>query len=205
VPEGVEEERARLLPLALDRPLRHVHHDCSFFDRQPAEEPQLDDSRRTLAQRLELRQRLIEPHQVVRPIGDGQALFVQRQRPRLAATLLRRLPACVIHADLTHGAAGDGKEVPSIVPLGMRGAEKLEVGLMDERRRLERVAGTDMSELTMGQRAQFGVDDWKQSIESVAVPVADRGQQPCDLSWIWRWLVGVCHRCSCALQAGCYD
>jgi hypothetical protein len=84
--------------------------------------------------------------------------------------------------------------VPSIVPFGTLGAEKLEVGLVHERRRLERVAGTDASELTMRQRSQFGVDDWKQPIERVAIPFADRNQHLGDLSRIWRCLVGACHR-----------
>src|SRR5262245_16438307 len=69
-PKGVEEERPRLLPLALDSALGQVHHRCRLFDREPAKEAQLDDSRRTLTQRLELGQGLIEQDELVRAIGD---------------------------------------------------------------------------------------------------------------------------------------
>jgi tetratricopeptide (TPR) repeat protein len=191
--EGVEEERARLLPLALDRPLRHVHHGCRLFDREPAEEAQLDDSRRTLAQGLELRQRVIEQHEFFRPLGERQALLVERQGQHAAATLLRRLCSRVIDADLTHGAAGDRKEVPAVAPLRTRRAEKLEVGLVHERGRLERVAVTGMTELAMRQRSQLRVDDRKQPVERVVIPFADRDQQACDLSRIRGRLVAACH------------
>src|SRR5262245_4476242 len=112
----------------------------------------------------------------MRSIGDRQVLLVERQRRYIAAALLCRLRPCVVDADLTHRAAGDRKKVSVVVPLRTRGAEKLEIGLVHERRGLERVPGTDTSELAMGQRSQFSVDDRKQPIERVAVSFADRDQ-----------------------------
>ena len=104
--------------------------------------------RRPLAQRLELGQNPIEQHEVVRPIGHGQALLVEPQRRGVSAPLLC-LGTCLIDADLAHRAAGDRKEVPPVVPLRTRGAEQLEVGLVHERDRLERVTGAHVRKLAM--------------------------------------------------------
>jgi hypothetical protein len=66
------------------------------------------------------------------------------------APLGRHRAPGVVHQDLPHGSRGDGKEVDSVVVGLMSAVGELEVGLVNQGRGGERVAGPMSRELAVG-------------------------------------------------------
>ena len=60
-------------------------------------------------------------------------------------------------------------EVGAILPLHLPDIDQFQVGLIDERRGLQRVAGTLRSHVTARHQVQFPVNHWKQLVESLLV------------------------------------
>ena len=83
----------------------------------------------------------------------------------------------VVHEDLPHRAGGDRQEVPAVVGRQLRLARELEVGLVHQRRGLERVVGPLPAQVALGDLAQ--------------VLVHLRHVLGGDATWNWR--VGRCH------------
>ncbi len=153
-----------------------------FLDRQPGEEPQLDDAREAFAEGLEPGQRGVERHELARAFLVGDVDAVERDLVHAAAALLPRCPARVVDDDLPHRLGGDGEEVAAIRPVGAGAVDQLEIRLVHEHRRVDRLPGPGAGELTPGRGAELGVDEAEDDVDRVAVAVADRGEEPGDLA-----------------------
>ena len=169
----LKQERARLPPLTLD--LVGLSAQCfgGFFDREPREEPQFDDTREAFAEGLEARERGVERDQLARAFLVGHVDPVERDLVRAAAALLPRRPARMVDDDLAHRLGGDGKEVAPIRPVGAGAVDELQIRLMHEHGGVDRLARPGASELTTGGGAKFGVDEAEHEVDRVAVSLAN--------------------------------
>ena len=164
----LEQERARLAPLALDLVRLGRQRFGGLLDRQPGEEPQLDDAREALAEGFEARQGGVERHQFARALFVGDVDAVERDLVHAAAALLPRRPARVVDDDLPHRLGGDGEEVAAVRPVGPGAVDQLQVGLVHEHRGIERLPGPGAGELTPGGGVELGVDEAEDDVDRVA-------------------------------------
>jgi hypothetical protein len=86
----------------------------------------------------------------------------------------------VVHHDPAHQRGGHGEEVRAALPVGVRLVDQLQVDLVDERRRLQGVAGTLATHVAPGQPAQLGLDEGDELVERGPVPVAPVEEQLAD-------------------------
>jgi len=80
-------------------------------------------------------------------------------RRGVAAAFLGALVAGVVDQDLAEGLGRDLEEVPAPVPAPVGHVDQLEISLMDEGGRLERVLGVRRAEEARRQGAQLVVDE----------------------------------------------
>ena len=77
----------------------------------------------------------------------------------IASTLRGPLLARMIHHDPPHQPRRDGEEMRAVSPARPLLVDQADIGLVDERRRLERVPGALASQLRARQPAQLLVDE----------------------------------------------
>ena len=75
----------------------------------------------------------------------------------------------MVDQDLPHLAGSDRKEVGAPVEFHFRLIDELQIRLVDEGRRLERMTRPFVAHLGSGYPAQFIVNNWKQSIYSIVI------------------------------------
>src|SRR5262249_31344039 len=94
-----------------------------------------------------------------------------------SAALLSLLVACVFDENAPHGLGGRSKEVASAVPvLRLLHVYEPQVRLVDEGRRLQRLAWGLQSHLLGRQLAQLDIDQGHQLVGGVRVAFLDGGQ-----------------------------
>src|SRR5262249_60066968 len=109
-------------------------------------------------------QRRGEREQVV--IGPGRGDDVGMEPPPLvsAAMDLAALPAGALDQDPTHGRGRRREEMTTPAPALRRGtptADELQIRLVNQGRRLERLAGRLPGQPSEGELAEFVVDGWQ--------------------------------------------
>src|SRR5690348_6837737 len=82
----------------------------------------------------------------------------------------------VIDQHLSHYSRGNREEVRLVVKLDAGLVGELEESLMDERGRVQGVAVALVLELSMGHRAQLGVDEWNDPIPGTGIAAVRSGQ-----------------------------
>ena len=111
----------------------------------------------TAASRLE---RLIERQQIDRSRIGRRRRIVERDQRVAVAALGRAVPAGVVHEDLTHELRGDRDEMGAVGPVLSRApAHQAHEGFVDERRRLQGVAGPLAAQVRRRQSVQLVFDD----------------------------------------------
>src|SRR5204863_4852792 len=85
---------------------------------------------------------------------DRQDAAVERRGTASAAALLRVALAGVIDEDLAHRTRREGEKMGAVLPSGGR-AHQLDERLVDERRRRQRVARPERSELRAREASQL--------------------------------------------------
>src|SRR5437667_6921300 len=75
-----------------------------------------------------------------------------------AAALIRLMGAGMVHKDAAHQLRGDAVELRTVLPLRVLLIDQLEVSLVDQRRRLQRVALTLSPQIVTRQPAQLAVN-----------------------------------------------
>ena len=129
-------------PVALDRTRGELHHLCRFLDRQPAKIPEFDNATLLRVQRLEPRQRLVKDERVSGINGGRRRRgigVVDRDLCDASTALEPSVVAGVVHDDAPHQLCGDAEEVRAILPVNRPLPNELEIGLVHERRGLQRV------------------------------------------------------------------
>src|SRR5262249_24232680 len=80
-----------------------------------------------------------------------------------------------------HGLGGGGEEVAAAIPvLGLLRVHQTQVGLMNQRRRLQRLPGLLLGQPLRRQPAQLVVNQWQELLGGVRVALVDRGQDARD-------------------------
>src|SRR5690606_25035780 len=126
-------------PAALDGGRGDAEGGGGLLDAEPAEEPALDDGVLPLAQGAEPGERLVEGQQLLRlPVGH-ERLLVEGDPLRAAAALPGAPPLGVGDEHAAHGLRRQREELRAVLPADPVEPDELEVGLVDERRRVEGV------------------------------------------------------------------
>src|SRR5215510_10856209 len=79
-------------------------------------------------------------------------------------------PPGEIHQNPPHQLRRHAEKVRAILPLHLPDIHQLQVDLVDERRRLQRVIGTLCRHVTARYAVQLSVDHWKQLVECLLSP-----------------------------------
>jgi hypothetical protein len=122
-------------------------------------------------------ERLVERDEVVidRRRGDGQVVGLVSVQP--AAVLGGLLAACGFDKDASHGLSRGGKEVAAMVPpVALGCANQPVVRFVDQRGRLQGVAGRLGGQTGGGEPAQLVVDQRQQLRGGVGVALREVGQ-----------------------------
>ena len=104
----------------------------------------------------------IEREDVDGRILAGDERFVERDARAAAAALLGAARAGALDQDLPHRVRGDRAEVRPVLPAARAILEQSKVGLVHERRRLQRLARTFASQVARRQPPKLLVDDRQQ-------------------------------------------
>src|SRR5690349_15819850 len=179
------QERSRLRPISTHRSRGDAKTLGCFLFRHTAEESTLDHPRQTLVELGEVGERFIQLEQRLRIVVAVDEVFVERDRPLVAAALFGGATACAVDEDVPHGDRGDAEEVRAVLPLGVFRARELEVDLVHEPGRRERVARPD-SELASRSAAELFVNERENFVERFGAPGAElipklgngRGRRP---------------------------
>ncbi len=110
---------------------------------------------------------------------DGR--FVQRDLNRIAAAFELVPRAGDVHQDAPHQLRGHGEEVRAVLPPHAARIDQAQIGLVDERRGLQRVAGTLSRHVAMREPVEFVVHQRHQPIQRLLVSLIPGQQQFSDL------------------------
>ena len=127
-------------------------------------------------------QRLVERHEVIGAIAAHDGFLVERhmlgrRAPRLRlwrrawSTRMRRM-ACADYR----------QEMGAILPLHALVIDQPHVGFVDQRRRLQAVAGALAPHVVVRQATEFVVDDRRQEGERTLISVAPRAEKRADVA-----------------------
>ena len=115
-----------------------------------------------------------------RLVGDDERLVEGHPR-RVAATLLIVPRARVVHEDAAHHARGHGEEMRAVVPRDRLPVDQADVGLVDERRRLEAVPDALARHAASRDPVELVMDERNQALEGALVALPPFEQEPGDL------------------------
>jgi hypothetical protein len=146
--------------------------------------------------RLQRIQRIVERREILEGCAGHFRGVVKRNLMSPGIALLIALRARSIYQNAPHEAGGHRKEMRAILPLDLFDFDEPEVRLIDQRGRLERVAGTLVAHMAPCQPAQFGVDQREQAVERRHLTLPPGLQQS---GWVGR----VTWNAVCAGQAPC--
>ena len=158
-----------------------MQHFGGLVDAQAAEEAQLDHLRFARCQLRQRVQRIVEGHEIIGAIGAMTAVVVERDMlgaaPRFSIVAPR-----VVDQDAAHRLGRHGEEVGAVLPVHALVIDQPHVGFVDQRRRLQAVAGALAVSCTARQAAELVVHDRGQLGERALVPVAPRTEKRADLA-----------------------
>ena len=107
--------------------------------------------------------RSVEGHEVPAPLLlKGHGLIQRQFEPCAFAGLL---PARVVHEDLAHQARSHSEEMRPALPGRIRLIDEPHIGLVDERRWLQRVPQAFLAQVAGGKLAEFAVHQGREVIE----------------------------------------
>ena len=159
------QQHARLGPVALNAPDTDGQRRGDLLLGQPAEETADHNLLQPGVEAREPFQRLVELQQrlgsgVHRDVGfrEGDAVL-------LSATFRRRQRPGTIHQDMPHRQRRQRQKMDLVPPLGSGLIDQLQVSLVHQPRGGEAPAPPAGPELTMGNTAQFLVDQWDEPVE----------------------------------------
>ena len=107
--------------------------------------------------------------QIDRSLAARQQAFVERDPLPRAAALLRAACACALDQDLAHGVRRDGAEVRAVLPAPRLVLHQAKVGLVNERRRLQRLTGPLAAQIIGGEPPQLLIHDRQQRVHRLPV------------------------------------
>ena len=103
--------------------------------------------------------------------------FFQRHFDFASSSFAGLPSASMVHQDLAHQPRRHSKEMRAVLPVGARLIDESQVGLMDKRRWLQRVALAFFPQVAGCKLTKFPVDERSQLIEGLLVTLRPFGQQ----------------------------
>src|SRR6185436_11511506 len=179
--------RARECPVALHGRGGDAERLARLLDGEPREEAKLDYARLPLVELGEAIERLVQllggdiERQRARERFTRRVRVLERHAHRAAAALLRVAPACVVHEDATHGLRGEPHEVRAVLPGDLALVEQPDVGLVRERRRLERVARAFAPKVAAGETAHLVVHEREERVQRALVALTPAKERSGDI------------------------
>src|SRR5687767_12394966 len=152
-------------PVPFDGGGGDVHGRGRFLDGGAAEEPELDEARLFGIEVRELGQCRVEIEQVDRWLAAGDESLVEGDTVARAAALGGAARAGALDQNLTHRVRGDGAEVGAVLPPARAVLHQPQVGLVHERRRLQRLPRFLAADVTRREPAQLLVDEWQKNVD----------------------------------------
>ena len=93
--------------------------------------------------------------------------------------------ARVVDEDAAHRLSRNGEEMGAVLPVHALVIDQPQVRFVDQRRRLQAVAGTLAPHVPVRQTTELVVDDRHQEGERTLIPVAPRSEKRADVAWNW--------------------
>ena len=150
-----------------------AHRLGGFFDREPAEEAELDDARLVGVERRQALERGVERHEIEASVRRRLPAALVERDARLAAAAFERVPrAGPLDQDLTHRVRGNRAEVRPVLPAIGTILQKTKVGFVHERGRLQRLSGTFPTQVVRRQTPQLAIDERHQRLERRPIAAA---------------------------------
>jgi hypothetical protein len=159
-------------PLALHRPGGDAQDVGGLLDGETAEESELDDASLLRVESLQVGESPVKRDGVDVDRLGGRETFDERD-PSLGASALGPHSAPrVVDENPSHQLRGDGEEVRPVLPLHAALIDELQIRLVHQRRRLERMVGSLARKVPFGQRLQLPVDHRHHLVEGFRAAVA---------------------------------
>ena len=156
-------------PIPHHRINRH-RQDCrGFLPAQPAKEPEFDDAALALVELRECLQRVIERDKVLTGLVGHDKCLVESHARGAAAAFVRAPRAGVVDEDAPHDPRRHGQEMRAVVPLDRFSVNQADIGLVDERGRLETVTHALSGHAAARDLVELLVDERDQSLAGVVV------------------------------------
>src|SRR5262245_57811199 len=170
----------RAFPLAHHGDRRNAQHFGGFLDAQAAEEAQLDDFRLPRRPRRQRVQGIVQGAEIIGAIGAQNSLGIERDMLGVRAPL-RIAPPCLVDEDAAHGLRRCRHAVSPVLPLHVFVVDEPHVGFIDQRRRLQAVAGPLALQVVVRQTMELVVHNRGQPIERALVAVGPCTEQGTDV------------------------
>ena len=159
-------------PIALDRGWRCVERFGCLFHAHAGEKPALDDTALTLAHGVEPLEGFLEREQVIGAGSDAEdevGRLVERNCVLCAFSLLRATGDSMIDQHTSHCTRGNGKKVCAITPAHAIETGELEVRLVDESGRVERVPFALALHAQVSDAPELLIQDRNEAIYRLAI------------------------------------
>ena len=177
----MEEKRASLLPIPLDRPFGDAERARGLLDAQSAENAKFHQPSEPFVERFESRERAVDGEQLEDLRIDRHAIRVEL--PDLAATAFVRPPIShVVHENLPHRTGRHREEVMTILHVRLCVIDELQIRLVHERSGPEGGLTCVVSELTAGHHAKLAIHKGEQGVNRARIPRTPGGEQFGDVS-----------------------
>jgi hypothetical protein len=173
-------------PGALDGSLRKVHQfgDLAVF--QSYKETQFDDFSLGWVLRSKAIKRFINMEELSRVVLACEINFVERDALAAAAVAKLKFPAGIIDQNATHALCRSAEEMRAILPILVRRSHQPKPGFVNERGRLERVAGSFTRHPVCGEFPQLIINQRQQFLGRFGITLLNAVQNVCDVTYIDR-------------------
>jgi hypothetical protein len=170
----------RALPLSHHSDRRYAQNVGGFLHGQAAEEAHLDDLRFARRPRRQRVQGIVQGPEIIGAIGAENRLSLERDMLGVRAPL-HIAPPRMVDEDAPHGLRRCRHEMSPVLPLHAFVVDQPHVGFIDQRRRLQAVAGPLALQIVVRQTVELVVHNRGQPSEGALVAVGPGTEQCTDV------------------------
>ncbi len=170
--EFAQEPKAGRAPITDDGARGDIEGARGFFDGKTAEKAKLDDFGLDGVELGESVKGVVESNQFQGARRGMTEIFVNGDMDDAGAALGGVALAGVVDQDAADHLAADGEEMGAVLPLDFRVLDKAEEGFVDQGGTLERMIGWLPCHVSLGEPAEFSVDERSKGIESGRIAAA---------------------------------
>ena len=147
-----------------------------FLHAQASKKTQLDHLRLSRIDAGKSLQSIVEHDQIfISTAAEDRCVFQSNVLD--AATAFQVVAPRVVNQNPSHELCRHGEEVGPVLPAHALVIHEPQVSFVDQGGGLQTVAGALPPQVVPGEPAQFVIDDWRQLIEGVLIPVAPGAEQ----------------------------